>query len=278
MTQAIVVRKPQAGGLTMFGRRKEVIELAKRVQATIKVNLPGGGSRTLSGEEAARLAGTCILNQLEPGVDVTPIIANNSLALHYSASAWLKGARKVIKQGNVWPEFDLISDPSERGRLGIPAGAIAYRARVYDTPSIRAYTDLVQALAKSGAPWDEIKLAAGPEKPHVDGIAWYLPSDKTAKSDAVFSPHERAKNRALKQALKKAYNLPGLPDDAEDTGDYTGDGADEMGFVPEPVVVDGEAGKPLSEMTQAELDALTLQQDALKEKRAKDKRALFGEE
>lgn len=212
--------------LAHYGSRKEIREFMERIRkGALLIKLKGGESRRLVENELMALANACLPYGFIPGVDVIPMVdRSGNFTLHYAATCWQKGANARLREeggGNYWPQFEMITDPAERQLILVPAGAIAFRCKLYDTPTIRAYTALVAELNKiQGMTPDKLIELAG-SRPYTEGIGWYLPTANTKHNDESYPPVERAKKRAFKQALKARFSLEfqdnesdgNLPDD-----------------------------------------------------------------
>lgn len=194
--------------LSTWGSRAEIREMTDRVRRSVSVNVGNGTKRPLSISEATVLTIACLPYGLTPGLDVIPILVKGEFALHYAPTCWLKAAVRLLKEeggGSCWAEYRLLRD-DERAQLRIPDGAVAYECRLYDTPTIRAYTELVRELNKlKDITTDQLLSIAG-ERPYTPGLGYWLPTEKRP-ADSLYSVHEAAQKRAHKQALKKRFPL-----------------------------------------------------------------------
>jgi len=280
MTQEIV----SGNGRTLlapFGSRAEVTEYANRLKLTYRIKLKGGETRELTKPESIRFASACLAHGLDPNVG--EIWATDGkdgvMIIKPGRNGWTKAVATQLKNeggGNAWAEYRQIIDVAERIQLFVPAGALVFECKLFDTPSIRAYSEAVKRLSKAGASWPEIKEALG-SRPFSVGIGMYSPSEKTKYQDEQYPPIERTKKRAYEAAIKYRFALPfdEIEGSEELSPEYTGpmlgapkqaaaeaiiDGDDkktgEDDFTPDPAVIDAE----------------------LKAKKARDSAALYGEQ
>lgn len=273
MTQQLMVSDNGRTKLAPFGSSSEVREMAKRLLPTIKVNLSKGESRFMSPTEAGMMAASCIAHGLDPFIgDIYPMEKDGKFSLIPGRGAWVKAANRALEKnggGNFWFEERLLLDTDERMRLLIDAGAIAYEVKLYDTPTIRAYSEAVAAMSKAGAPWGEIKDALG-ARPCITALGVYSTSSSSAYSDKMWPPHERAKKRGRCACLKVKFNLP--------FDDY-GEGADDLpdDYRAKPIKVDTVVDNALPD--EYKPDPADIDADLKKRKaaQARDKAALFPE-
>lgn len=286
---AVEIIQPQARtALGSWGSRKEIAELADRFRRALKISLPAGESRWLSVSESLYLAQASLLHGLDPlAGEIVPLEMRGKFCLHFPAAAWMKGGRQQLAEeakgqsANFWPEFDPIQDEARRALYGVPAGALAFECRLYDTLSCRSYTDLVKELLPK-MPWEKVLEVAGKERPCVRGIGWMTAEDMKAmardRRDNAYSPAEVAQKRAYKQALKKRFGLsiPETESDGMLPDEFTGPMAgSRMGSA----VIEHQAHAPLEDEimqdtgapypSNAEADAAILAAEQDKRARAK---------
>lgn len=258
--QAIVVRQSGRTKLAPYGSSAEVEQLARRILMSRVVKLKGGESRKLTPVEAARMASVCITHGLDYETDLDPAEVQGEFVMIPKREAWTKSANRAIEKqggGTFWFEERQLTDPDERMQRGFLPGQIVYEARMYDTPSIRAYVDGVEKLSAAGASWNEIKSILG-DRPFISATAFYSPSTNTQFQDRQWNPHERAKKRARCACIKIKYNLP---------FDEYAEGADEL---PEDYI--SKAGKAQGESVVVEAEPMS------KEDRQKAKAAVYGDD
>lgn len=212
-TQVDIVRPEKSDTLLAhYGSRKEIREMVERLRrSTLLIKLKAGETRKMTETECMTLAMACLPYGFQPGVDIVPMQdRSGNFTLHYAPSCWQKAAQVRLREeggGNYWPQYEMITSPDERELLLVPQGAIVVRCKLYDTPTIRAYTDLVGALNQvQGMTAEKLEQYAG-SRPYTEGIGWYVPSGNTKFQDEAYPPIERAKKRALKQALKARFSL-----------------------------------------------------------------------
>lgn len=241
--QAMIIHQPETL-LGPFGSRKEVRELADRILRSITIKLAKGNTRPLTMPESLYIAQAALSAGLDPFTgDVQPMLdTSGNFVLYYSPTAYQKtGARQIDHEGGgaFWAEYEPILEANERMSEGIPIGAIAFRCKLFDSVTLRAWQDTIEKLrAVPGITWNEVKAEAGP-RPCTFGIGFYQTSDSTKYSDAKWSPAERARKRAFKAAMKKRFVL-------NFSGESDGDLPDEftgklMEREPEPTTIPGEA-------------------------------------
>lgn len=124
--------------------------------------------------------------------------------------AGIKGHRRsahkeIEREGgaasNYWPEFDVMT-PDQKKLYLIPDNALAFICRLYDTVTLRTYSETVERLFKAGAPWADIKNILG-DRPFTSGVGFYTSGEPTK-----MKPHQCAMKRAEADALKRRFDLP----------------------------------------------------------------------
>jgi len=286
MTQEIV----SGNGRTLlapFGSRAEVAEYANRLKATYRIKLKGGEVRELTKTESIRFASACLAHGLDPNVGEIWATEGKDgvMVIKPGRNGWTKAVATQLKNeggGNAWAEYRQIVDESERIQLLIPAGAVAFECKLFDTPSIRAYSEAVERLSKAGAPWPEIKEALG-SRPFSTGIGIYSTGANTKYQDEQYPPIERTKKRAYEAAVKYRFALPFDEIEGSDElpPEYTGPMLDSPKQAAANTVVDqkksapsaDDAGQAKSDEYQPDPAAIDA---ALKAKRERDSQALFG--
>lgn len=233
--------------LSPYGTRKELKEMADRIQRVMTTRPPGGEPRKMNNTEAMLLSAGALAHGLDPFLHEIWLLYDRDAnpCLYVGPDGFAKAANKQIAKeggGNWWVEDRPITDPEARKLLGIPDGALAWEVHLYDTPTMRTYSDTVKAMAASGAPWEAIVRAVG-EKPYTCGTGWYLPSNRTVKQDEQFPPSDRAYKRAYHHALAKRFNLNFAGDSDGDlnpefTGPLLSDGKPAGG----PTIIEGTGG------------------------------------
>jgi hypothetical protein len=235
--------------LAPFGSRKEIAELADRIERMLKVYDPTlegkGDNRKLSKTEALRMASVALAHGLDPSIgEIYPVVSKKGVfSVGVGRDGWSKALAFRLNAeggGNAWPEFHMIIDEGERQRLQVPAGAICYECRLRDTRTVEATVKLIEAMSKAGASWQEIKELAGPG--YVIGIGWYKPSG--GYEDLQYPPIQRAMKRAYCDAVKKRAHLPFEIEEGTDVlpDDYTGPMLSERAAAKD-TIVDGNLKK-----------------------------------
>lgn len=244
-----------------YGSRDDVREIVTR----LKMMTPGGGK--LGGNELLALAQGAVAHGLDPLNGEIWIIPGRGLMI--GVKGLRKKAREQVK-GNFWIDFRAIENLEERALLRIPAGALAYEARLFDTENIRTYAETAERLLKAGIPWDAVKEMVG-SKPYSVGIGVLKEGEQTK-----MQPVQCAMKRAEADALKRRFDVPfGLAVESENdepVGPWiegeTVDRADEPPAAPEDEYVPDPA----------EIDAgLAAMQAKEKAQRTRDKAAIYPE-
>ncbi len=188
--------QPGTTGLTVWGSRDEVRELKARL-GQMALMLPGGAR--LDANAITALAQASIAHGLDPFNGEIWIIPNSGVMIG------IKGLRKKAReqvQGNFWVDFRKITSPEERAELGIPNGALAYEAHLFDTENINTYTQTVERMLKAGLPWEAVVNLLG-SKPYTTGIGFATPAERSKMELA-----QRAMKRAEADALKRRFDVP----------------------------------------------------------------------
>ncbi|KKM76454.1 hypothetical protein LCGC14_1379950 [marine sediment metagenome] len=106
-------------------------------------------------------------------------------------------------------EYRRITDPEERAELAIPAGALAFECKVYDSLTreswVKSFTDLNHAGMKA----DQVLAQIG-DCPYARGYGYVTADEmKTLDDGSNKMAHaERASKRAFMSGLKKKFDLP----------------------------------------------------------------------
>jgi hypothetical protein len=190
MTQGLVKAN---NTMQAFGTSDEVNALDKR----LKVMLPGADK--LNQGQRLALAQAAIAHGLDPFNGEIWMIPGRGLMVG------VKGLRKKAHQqvkGNYWIDFRFIESESERTQLRIPAGALAYEARLFDTENITTYTSAIEKMMKVGIPWEACERMVG-SKPYTSGIGVLAPGEQTK-----MQPMQCAMKRAEADAIKRRFDVP----------------------------------------------------------------------
>lgn len=194
MEQSLAVRK---SAVTPWASRDDVRELGKR----IKELLPGG--QRLQSHEALALAQASVAHQLDPFNGELWFIPGRGLM------AGIKGHRRAAHHqmeheggGNYWVEFIGPMTVDELAEIKAPAGALAYKCRLYDSKNISTYVEAVTKLVAGGVPWDIVHNVMG-DRPFIEGIGYYVQGEQTK-----MTPVQCAQKRAEADALKRRFDLP----------------------------------------------------------------------
>jgi len=180
--------------------RKEVINFGM----TIRELMPGGSRLTVP--EAQSLAQVALLHGLDPfNGEVWYLKYEDGRSIGIMAG--IKGHRRAAHRqldpqgGNFWCEFDLLQS-GDKTAMQIPDNALAYRCRLFDSVSIRLYTETVERLCKAGVPWADVKSMTG-ERPFSVGYGYFTPGEKSRMKPAAC-----AMKRAEADALRRRFDLP----------------------------------------------------------------------
>ena len=177
--------------LTIYGKREDVLDLTKRLQATI----PGG--RKLSQDEALSLAQLSVAHGLDPFNGEAWIIPGSGLMV--GIKGLRKSARRAAKEEDsvFWTDFKLVL-PSE---YDAPDDAVVYECHLRDTVTAQAWSKVVNTMTTGGVPYEEAIKCAG-ELPEKIGVGIAEPKEKSK-----MPIHQRAKKRAEADALKQRYDV-----------------------------------------------------------------------
>lgn len=254
-------RQPQTL-LAPYGSRREIMEYADRLMASVPVRLQGGQVRAMTLPEAKKLAEAALAHRLDPHLGQIYLLVDNKgiPSLHVGPSGYELHASRQMKQegGGSWhSEYVAVTEAQERNELMVPPKGIAYHCRLYDTRTTLAYVEGIKAATAAGATWPEIIAVFG-QKPFTPGFGLYVPIG--GRPDDMYPPHSRAKKRALHDALKKRFALefPGISDGdlpEEFTGPYSArmNRAGEAPVQAEPSRPAGQEGAP-GGATEAPID------------------------
>jgi hypothetical protein len=266
--------------LAPFGSRAELTEYANRLEITYRIKIKGGEVRRLTKPESIRFASACLAHGLDPNVGQIWATEgkDGEMIIKIGRNGWTLAVATQLKNeggGNAWTEYRQILDEAERVQLLVPKGAVAFECKLFDTPSIRAYSEAVERLSKAGASWPEIKEALG-SRPYSVGIGIYLPSDKTKYQDESYPPVERTKKRAYEAAIKYRFALPfdEIEGAEELPAQYTGPMLGAPKQAAAEAIIDGDSKKRNEGDYQPDPAAIDA---ALKVKQERDTKALYGE-
>lgn len=196
--------------MTAWGKRDDVRELRERLQTM----LPNGNK--LSQTELAALAQGAMMHGLDPLNGEIWMIPTRGLMI--GIKGLRKKAREQMKGGNFFINFREIANEEERTRLRIPAGALAYEARLFDSENIMMYVNAVEKLTKAGCPFEVARDMLG-DKPYTSGIGILKPGEPT-KMDA----NQCARKRAEADAIKQRFDVPfGMAISDDDESDFAGE-------------------------------------------------------
>lgn len=184
--------------VTPWASRQDVRELEER----LRTMLPGASK--LNALELFGLAQAAIAHNLDPFNGELWCIPGKGLM------AGIKGHRRAAHRqineeagggGNYFVEFfQLTTD--EMNALKIPVKSLAFRARLYDSQTTRAYVENVERMLKAGMPWEIVSQIMG-SKPYTEGIGYYVDGESTK-----MTPVQVAQKRAEADALKRRFDLP----------------------------------------------------------------------
>lgn len=241
--------------LNGYGNRDQVREMEDRVLAMI----PGAKNYTPAERRA--------LSQLAVAHDLNPFNGEVWVIPGSGTTIGIKGLRKLAHRqiqevgGNFWTEYVEITDEAQRKRWRIEPGDLAFEARLYDSATIRTYTETIKMLTSAGVPWDAVSKMIG-VKPFSSGVGVLRAGEKTK-----MPPVQNAQKRAEAHALKQRFDVPfGVKVADEDTGE----------------IIDGEAREtsaPSAGPDYSDPAFVSGQMDAEKEAGLKaDQEALFPKE
>lgn len=185
--------KVESSALAPFASRDAVREMTER----IKIMLPGGEKYTM--REVRALAQVSVAHGLDPfngEIWYLKTDTGKSLGIMIGIKGLRKKAHEQVK-GNYWITYEEMIDEDWRKRHRIPQGALCYEARLWDSETIRTYTDMVKEFKGSGIPWEVIQGMVG-EKPYTTGIGVLGANDKTYM-EPVQCVMKRAESNAIKQ-------------------------------------------------------------------------------
>ena len=187
---------------TAIMKRDEYSIEIRRMAQDIKDLLPNGNK--LQDFEALALAHSAQALRLNPFTGEIWFIPGHGLM------AGIKGHRRTAHEqieraggaaSSYWPEFDLMT-PDQKKQYLIPDNALGFICRLYDTVTLRTYSETVERLFKAGAPWADIKHIIG-DRPYTIGIGFYQSGEQTR-----MKPHQCGMKRAEADALKRRFDLP----------------------------------------------------------------------
>ena len=181
--------------------QRDIDNLALRIRDL----MPGGNKLTVP--ESLALAQVALIHGLDPfngelwylkNQDGTPI----------GLMAGIKGHRRAARVqiereggGAHWCEFDLLAK-EEKAAFSMPADALAFRCRLFDSINLRTYSETVERMMKAGVPWEDVKTMLG-ARPYNVGYGYFTPGEKTR-----MKPGACAMKRAEADALKRRFDLP----------------------------------------------------------------------
>lgn len=207
-----LIPAPVSSELANMGTRMEIRELVRRIQT----QAPGG--MQLTPQECVTLAQYSYSMGANPLVGEAWLLKNQKtgevLGLMPGIRLYRRRAdEKDERTGDSrWTEPEIIGDPEERMRLGVPQDApLVIRVRLYRQSQTKAYSEAAERLAKAGAPWGDIKAALG-LKPYIEGVGYVTKGEKEGLDRAgdrnKMPLFQRVEKRAESHALKQAYSLP----------------------------------------------------------------------
>lgn len=205
---------------TALMKREEYPVDVRRLAQDIKDLLPNGNK--LQDFEALALASSARALKLNPFIGEIWYIPGHGLM------SGIKGHRRTAHEqmhtteggGNYWPEFDVMT-PEQKKQYLVPETALGFICRLYDSATLRTYSETVEKLFKAGAPWADIKHVIG-DRPYTIGVGFYQSGEQTR-----MKPHQCAMKRAEADALKRRFDLPfeggaGTANDGDtDNGNFT---------------------------------------------------------
>lgn len=240
------------GALAPWASRGDVRELDARLSQMLP-----GADKLNTGQRLA-LAQASLAHGLDPFNGEIWMIPGRGLMIG------VKGLRKKAHEqvkGNYWPEFIELTDPEQRLRLRIPAGALAFECRLFDSENLRTYAESCERLLKAGIPWEAVREMVG-SKPYTPGYGVLKAGENTK-----MEPVQCAMKRAEADAIKRRFDVPfGLTVEADNEAPAGGEWVEGTATVvdePEPT----EAAQPVTEKDQAQA-----------EQHARDMAALYGDD
>ena len=186
---------------TALMKRDDYPADVRRLAQDIKDLLPNGNK--LQDFEALALAQSARALRLNPFIGEIWYIPGHGLM------SGIKGHRRTAHEqmhtteggGNYWPEFDVMT-PEQKKQYLVPDTALGFICRLYDSATLRTYSETVERLFKAGAPWVDIKQILG-DRPYTVGVGFYQVGESSR-----MKPHQCAMKRAEADALKRRFDLP----------------------------------------------------------------------
>lgn len=172
----------------------------------IRELMPGGDR--LTPQEAESLAQVALLHQLSPFAKELWFLKTDdgrSLGIMAGIAGLRRASALQLEReggGASWVEFEGPLGKDALKSLAIPDGALAFRAKLYDTRSMLAYTEGCERLLKAGMPWEAVRDALG-SRPYTEGVGFWVPGEKTK-----MKPVQCAQKRAEAEARRRRFNLP----------------------------------------------------------------------
>lgn len=201
MLEKALVTTVRTSAVAPWADRRDIRELAERLRTMMP------GAQRLEPAEAFALAQCAVAHGLDPFNGELWFLKDKHgkpLGLMAGIKGHRRSAHRQMKEeggGNYWPEFQQL-DQDEKGSLGIPTDALAYRCRIRDTNTVNSYVSEIERLLAAGLPWKVVSEIAG-SKPYTEGIG-YAQKNERSRMTLV----QRAMKRAEADALKRRFDLP----------------------------------------------------------------------
>lgn len=175
-TQERAIATQAQSAIAPWAPRQAIKELAERIESL------GIGDIKYTKAESQMLAQAAVSHGLDPFNHEIWLLKDGSKILGLQTG--IKGHRRsahyqIQREGgpgaNYWVDFDMLTQ-EEKGMLGIPLRALAYRGRLRDTCTSNHYTDQIAKLTSAGVPWEAVEKIVG-EKPYAEGIGYAMPTE-----------------------------------------------------------------------------------------------------
>lgn len=198
MTEHAIIKSQQQSAVIPWASRQDVREMEER----LKTMLPG--AQKLNTMELFGLAQAAVAHNLDPFNGELWCIPGKGLM------AGIKGHRRAAHRqineeasgnGNYYVEFSQIAT-DEMTALKIPQKALAFRCRLHDSQTTRAYVDSIERMLRASMPWETVSKIMG-ERPYTEGVGYYVDGEATK-----MTPVQCAQKRAEADALKRRFDLP----------------------------------------------------------------------
>ncbi len=196
--------------LEPYGPRKALEELTRRLM------LMDTSKNPLNVNEAMLVIQTASTTQLNPFAQelwawVSIYQGKRKLTIMPGRRGLLRLAREQAEHIGTHfnEEYRRITDPEERAELAIPAGALAFECKVFDSLTRELWVKSFTDLNKAGLKADEVLAQIG-NSPYARGYGFVTADEMKTLDDGknTMAHAERASKRAFMSGLKKKFDLP----------------------------------------------------------------------